>query len=84
MMNALARTVKMDFATVFLAAGLALGGELVARRRADGRRLLPRRRRIVRTATQVDLSLVVAGETKHSAAEFSFRLQAKAIATRVP
>ena len=74
MMNALARTVKMVFATVFLAAGLALGGELVARRRADGRRLLPRRRRIVRTATQVDLSLVVAGETKHSAAEFSFRL----------
>ena len=28
MMNALARTVKMVFAGVFLAAGLALGGEL--------------------------------------------------------
>jgi hypothetical protein len=30
MMNALARTVKMAFAGVFLAAGLALGGELAA------------------------------------------------------
>jgi hypothetical protein len=28
MMNALARTVKMVFAAVFLAAGVALGGEL--------------------------------------------------------
>jgi hypothetical protein len=28
MMNALARTVKMVFAGVFLAAGLSLGGEL--------------------------------------------------------
>jgi hypothetical protein len=28
MMNALARTAKMVFAGVFLAAGLALGGEL--------------------------------------------------------
>jgi hypothetical protein len=30
MMNALARTVKMVFAAVFLGAGLALGGELAA------------------------------------------------------
>ena len=30
MMNALARTVKMVFAGVFLAVGLALGGELLA------------------------------------------------------
>jgi hypothetical protein len=30
MMNALVRTVKMIFAAVFLAAGLALGGELLA------------------------------------------------------
>jgi hypothetical protein len=30
MMNALARTVKMAFAAVFLAVGLALGGELAA------------------------------------------------------
>ena len=30
MMNALARTVKMVFAGVFLAVGLALGGELAA------------------------------------------------------
>ena len=30
MMNALARTMKMVFAAVFLAAGLALGGELAA------------------------------------------------------
>ena len=29
-MNALARTVKMVFAGVFLAVGLALGGELAA------------------------------------------------------
>ena len=30
MMNALVRTVKMVFAGVFLAAGLTLGGELLA------------------------------------------------------
>jgi hypothetical protein len=30
MMNALARTVKMAFAGVFLAAGLSLGGEFAA------------------------------------------------------
>ena len=30
MMNALARTVKMVFAAVFLAAGLGRGGELAA------------------------------------------------------